>query len=111
MVLWLDRGADSYTQMGGEGAHWVGRAPFTDVPHLVQNVGDGTFFHSASLVIRQAVSAGTTMTFKLLYNGVVAMTGGQDPAGMLDVPHLCRMLVAEGVSRVAVVAEDAHHYG
>jgi indolepyruvate ferredoxin oxidoreductase len=111
MVLWLDRGADSYTQMGGEGAHWVGRAPFTDVPHLVQNVGDGTFFHSASLVIRQAVSAGTTMTFKLLYNGVVAMTGGQDPAGMLDVPHLCRMLVAEGVSRVAVVAEDARAYG
>jgi indolepyruvate ferredoxin oxidoreductase len=111
MVMWLDRGAVSYSQMGGEGAQWLGRAPFTDVPHYVQNVGDGTFFHSGSLAVRAAVSAGATMTFKILYNGVVAMTGGQDPAGQLDVPRLCRALSAEGAARIIVVAEDQSRYG
>jgi indolepyruvate ferredoxin oxidoreductase len=111
MVMWLDRGAVSYSQMGGEGAQWLGRAPFTDVPHYVQNVGDGTFFHSGSLAVRAAVSAGATMTFKILYNGVVAMTGGQDPAGQLDVPRLCRALSAEGAARIIVVAEDPSRHG
>jgi indolepyruvate ferredoxin oxidoreductase len=106
MVMWLDRGAVSYSHMGGEGAQWIGRAPFTDVPHYVQNIGDGTFFHSGSLAVRAAVSAGVTMTFKILYNGVVAMTGGQDPAGQLDVPHLCQALAAEGVAGIIVVRED-----
>jgi indolepyruvate ferredoxin oxidoreductase len=111
MVMWLDRGAVSYNQMGGEGAQWIGRAPFADVPHFVQNVGDGTFFHSGSLAVRAAVSARMTMTFKILYNGVVAMTGGQDPAGQLDVPHLCRAMAAEGVARIFVVSEDPSRYG
>jgi indolepyruvate ferredoxin oxidoreductase len=111
MVMWLDRGAVSYSQMGGEGAQWLGRAPFTDVPHYVQNVGDGTFFHSGSLAVRAAVSAGATMTFKILYNGVVAMTGGQDPAGQLDIPRLCQAMAAEGVARIMVVSEDPSKYG
>jgi indolepyruvate ferredoxin oxidoreductase len=111
MVMWMDRGAVSYSQMGGEGAQWLGRAPFTDVPHFVQNIGDGTFFHSGSLAVRAAVSAGVTMTFKILYNGVVAMTGGQDPAGQLDVPRLCRAMTAEGTARIIVVSEDPSRYG
>jgi indolepyruvate ferredoxin oxidoreductase len=111
MVMWLDRGAVSYSQMGGEGAQWLGRAPFTDVPHYVQNVGDGTFFHSGSLAVRAAVSAGASMTFKILYNGVVAMTGGQDPAGQLDVPRLCQAMAAEGVAKIIVVSEDPSRYG
>jgi indolepyruvate ferredoxin oxidoreductase len=110
MVMWLDRGTVSYSQMGGEGAQWLGRAPFTDVPHYVQNIGDGTFFHSGSLSVRAAVSAGATMTFKVLYNGVVAMTGGQDPAGQLDVPHLCRAMAAEGVAKIIVVSEEPGRY-
>src|SRR6185437_9023293 len=110
MVMWLDRGAVSYSQMGGEGAQWLGRAPFTEVPHYVQNVGDGTFFHPGSLAVRAAVSAGATMTFKILYNGVVAMTGGQDPAGQLDVPRMCRALAAEGTARIIVVADDPGRY-
>ena len=110
MAMWLDRGTVTYSQMGGEGAQWIGRAPFTDVPHYVQNIGDGTFFHSGSLAVRAAVSAGATMTFKVLYNGVVAMTGGQDPAGQLDVPHLCRAMAAEGVAKIIVVSEEPARY-
>jgi indolepyruvate ferredoxin oxidoreductase len=110
MVLWADRGAVSYSQMGGEGAQWLGRAPFTDVPHWVQNVGDGTFFHSASLVVRAAVAAKARMTFKLLYNGTVAMTGGQDPAGQESVPDLVTSMLAEGVTRTIVVSDEPERH-
>ena len=110
LVMWMDRGATSYTHMGGEGAQWIGRAPFVDTPHIIQNVGDGTYFHSASLVPRFAVAAGANITFRILYNGVIAMTGGQDPSGQQSVPDLCRSLLAEGVEKVVVVADDLDRY-
>jgi indolepyruvate ferredoxin oxidoreductase len=99
------------TPMGSEGVPWLGLAPFVDEPHLIQNLGDGTLSHSGTLAIRAAVAAGADMTFKVLYNSAVAMTGGQEVVGLLDVPSMTRSFEAEGVTRIVVCADDPKRYG
>ena len=99
------------TQMGGEGAQWIGLAPFVGDRHLVQNLGDGTFFHSGQLAVRAAVAAGVPITFKVLWNGASAMTGGQAVAGAAATPlALAEMLVLEGVQKVVITTDDATRY-
>ena len=94
------------TAMGNEGAQWIGASPFTSLPHLIQNVGDGTYAHSGILAIRAAIAAGVNITYKLLYNDHVAMTGAQPAIGIAAVPELVQELLAEGVKRVLVTTED-----
>ncbi|GAA4857330.1 indolepyruvate ferredoxin oxidoreductase family protein [Luteimonas vadosa] len=106
MVTWMDRDTDTFTHMGGEGVTWAGQAAFTDTRHVFQNLGDGTYFHSGSLAIRQSVAAGVNITYKILYNDAVAMTGGQPVDGQLSVPQIAHQVRSEGVRTIVVMSDD-----
>lgn len=111
MVTWMpERNTNTFTHMGAEGANWIGQAPFTDREHIFVNIGDGTYFHSGILAIRAAVAANVNITYKILYNDAVAMTGGQPMDGPLDVPRITHQVAAEGVGRVAVVTDEPDKY-
>jgi indolepyruvate ferredoxin oxidoreductase len=110
MAQWMDRSTQGYTQMGGEGANWVGEAPFSNRNHVFQNLGDGTYNHSGYMAIRAAIASNTNITYKILFNDAVAMTGGQANDGGLTVPQVARQVAAEGAKRVVVVTDEPDKY-
>ena len=114
MVLLMDedRVGDiaGVTAMGNEGMHWIGMEPFLKRDHFLQNIGDGTYFHSGQLTIQSAIAAGSNITFKLLFNGTIAMTGGQDPKGMLGIEEVTKILLAQGVAKIIITTEDVLRY-
>ncbi len=111
MVQWTDPNTSGYTQMGGEGAGWMGEAPFIERSHAFQNIGDGTYYHSGLLAIRASVASGVNVTYKILYNDAVAMTGGQRVDGPMTVPQITHQLVGESVKKIVVVTDEPHKYG
>jgi indolepyruvate ferredoxin oxidoreductase len=110
MSMWMDRRTETFSQMGGEGVPWIGQAPYTDTPHVFANLGDGTYMHSGSLAIRASVAAGVNITYKLLVNDAVAMTGGQPVEGAPSVPQLLRQLAAEGVKELHLVSDEPEDF-
>src|SRR5262245_16362035 len=110
MAQWMDRNTLGFTQMGGEGANWIGEAPFSKRAPVFQNLGDGTYNHSGYLAIRAAIAAGVNITYKILYNDAVAMTGGQKNDGGLTVDQIARQVVAEGAKRVVLVTNERWRY-
>lgn len=110
MALWMDRRTETVSQMGGEGVSWLGQMHFTRDRHVFVNLGDGTYFHSGLLAIRAAIAAGATLTYKILYNDAVAMTGGQPVDGTLTVPQIAQQVVSEGAVRVLVVSDEPEKY-
>ena len=110
MVNWMDRRTSTFSHMGGEGIAWVGQSPFSDTEHVFSNLGDGTYYHSGILAIRAAVAAGVNITYKILYNDAIAMTGGQPIDGPLDVATVSCQVAAEGVGRIAVATDEPDRY-
>lgn len=110
MAVWMDRRTDTFTQMGGEGVPWIGQAAFTETRHVFANLGDGTYFHSGILAIRASVAAKVNITYKILYNDAVAMTGGQHLDGVLTVPQLTRQLAAEAVEKIVIVSDQPEQH-
>ncbi|MCZ8184583.1 MAG: indolepyruvate ferredoxin oxidoreductase family protein [Beijerinckiaceae bacterium] len=111
MVQWMDRETEGFTQMGGEGTNWIGEAPFSTRDHVFQNLGDGTYNHSGVLALRWAIATKTNITYKILFNDAVAMTGGQHHEGNLTPDMIARQVRAEGVDRIAVVSDEPEKYG
>lgn len=110
MAHWMDRRTGAFTQMGGEGVPWVGAQPFTNEKHIFTNLGDGTYFHSGLLAIRQSVAAGVNITYKILYNDAVAMTGGQEVDGQLSVAQITHQMVQEGVKTIYLLSDVPEKY-
>jgi indolepyruvate ferredoxin oxidoreductase len=110
MAQWMDRNTNGWTHMGGEGANWVGEAPFSKRPHVFQNIGDGTYNHSGYLAIRAAAASGVNITYKILFNDAVAMTGGQRNDGGLSVPQIAAQVAAEGAKQIRVVTDEPWKY-
>jgi len=110
MVQWMDRSTEGFTQMGGEGANWIGEAPFSKRGHVFQNLGDGTYNHSGVLALRWSIHTKTNVTYKILFNDAVAMTGGQPHEGKLTVDMIARQVREEGVERIALVTDEPHKY-
>ena len=106
MATWMDRETEVFTQMGGEGAPWLGQKDFVSTPHVFANLGDGTYSHSGSLAVRAAIAAKANITYKILVNGAVAMTGGQTPEAEMTVPRIAAQMAAEGVAAITVVSDD-----
>ena len=110
MAVWMDRSTVTFSQMGGEGVSWVGQAPFTTENHIFANLGDGTYYHSGLLAVRQSIAAKVNITYKILFNDAVAMTGGQPVDGTMKVPEMTRELDAEGAAKIVVVTDEPEKY-
>jgi len=110
MTIWMDRSTDTVSHMGGEGVAWIGQQPFTRETHVFANLGDGTYFHSGILAIRAAIAAGVNITYKILYNDAVAMTGGQPVDGVLTVPDVVAQVSAEGARKIVIVTDEPEKY-
>jgi indolepyruvate ferredoxin oxidoreductase len=110
MAIWMDRSTSTFTHMGGEGVPWVGQAPFSATKHTFANLGDGTYYHSGSLAIRAAIAANVNITYKILYNDAVAMTGGQPVDGPISPQMIAQQCAAEGVKKIAVVSDEPDKY-
>jgi len=110
MAAWMDRDTGGLTQMGGEGVDWIGLSRYTRMQHVFQNMGEGTYYHSGYLAIRQAVAAGANITYKILFNDAVAMTGGQPVDGPISVPQICQQLRGENVARIVVTSDEPEKY-